>query len=268
MVSVADALALWQRGFSVIPVPRPDGRHDGKVPAIPWKGYQTRRATEAEVRAWFADPQNVAIVTGAISGVVVIDADGPEALTWATRHLPYSPWQVRTTRGYHLFYSHPGEPVRNRARLDTGTGRLALDVRGDGGFVIGPGSAHASGHRYTAGVGWHDPPDAVPVFDPAWLAGPARPVTRPPAVRRTSEAATRARRYLAAIPKPEIGHGSDTATLYAAARLVRGFALPEAEAVALLDDWAGGRPGWDRDWLAAKVRHAVRYGTEPIGGRL
>lgn len=44
----------------------------------------------------------------------------------------------------------------------------------------------------------------------------------------------RARRYLAAIPQPEIGSGSDTATLYAACRLVRGFGLSPDAAEALL----------------------------------
>jgi hypothetical protein len=75
----------------------------------------------------------------------------------------------------------------------------------------------------------------------------------------------RARAYLAAIPRPEIGHGSDAATLNAACRLVRGFALAPADAEGLLWEWAGGRAGWTREWIAEKVGHAVRYGTEPIG---
>ena len=75
----------------------------------------------------------------------------------------------------------------------------------------------------------------------------------------------RARRYLAAIPVPDIGAGSDVATLSAACRLVRGFGLAQDEAERLLWDWAGRRPGWTRPWIAQKVAHAVRYGTEPLG---
>ena len=75
----------------------------------------------------------------------------------------------------------------------------------------------------------------------------------------------RARIYLAAIPRPQIGAGSDNATLYAACRLVRGFGLCAADAETLLWDWAGGRHGWTRDWVAKKVAHANRYGTEPMG---
>ncbi|MGE3841736.1 MAG: bifunctional DNA primase/polymerase, partial [Vicinamibacterales bacterium] len=109
------ALDLTARGLSVIPIPRPgvSPGADGKVPAIAWKAFQTRRATEAELRRWFAYDQNVAIVTGAISGLVVVDADSPEAIAWIRRRLPYTPWQTKTARGFHLFYGHPGVPVRN-----------------------------------------------------------------------------------------------------------------------------------------------------------
>jgi hypothetical protein len=62
-----------------------------------------------------------------------------------------------------------------------------------------------------------------------------------------------------------IGQGSDSATLYATCRLVRGFGLSSSDAEALLWQWAGGRPGWSRDWVARKVAHGERYGTEPIG---
>ena len=109
--------------------------------------------------------------------------------------------------------------------------------------------------------------DDVPRFWPGWLARPERPVVPTPSrPRPAGDVVERARRYLAAIPRPEIGAGSDAATLSAACRLVRGFALSEAEAESLLWEWAGGRPGWDRAWVARKVQHAARYGTEPIGG--
>jgi hypothetical protein len=82
--------------------------------------------------------------------------------------------------------------------------------------------------------------------------------------KATSLVVGRARAYLAAIPKPVIGQGSDAVTFYAACRLVRGFDLSAADAEALLWDWAGGRAGWTREWIAEKVDNA-QYGTEPIG---
>jgi hypothetical protein len=239
---------------------------DGKVPALAWREYQTRLPTQKEIYEWFgAAAMNLAVITGAISGVVVIDADEPEALRWLVRRLPYTPWQTKTARGFHLYYRHPGVRVPNRARLETREGKLKIDVRGDGGYVIAPGSIHASGAEYLEGGDWSEPRERVRVFWPGWLARPERRATPVKTPHPTGEAFARARAYLAAIPRPEIYHGSDAATLYAACRLVRGFGLCAVEAEALLWEWAGGRAGWTREWVARKVAHAQRYGTEPIG---
>jgi Bifunctional DNA primase/polymerase, N-terminal len=268
---------LLALGLSVIPVPRPrpdvpTGQPgDGKVPAIAWKEFQTRLPTEAELVAWFSGaPMNLTVITGHVSGVVVIDLDSPAALEWARRRLPYTCWQTQTARGFHVWYRHPGVRVANRARLDTGDGPLAIDVRGDGGFAIAPGSIHASGVEYGEAGDWSAPKRSLPVFWPGWLARPQTHGTRatgraPRVVPLTGTLVERAGRYLAAIPPPEIGCGSDNATLYAACRLVRGFGLSASDAETLLWDWAGGRPGWTREWIAEKVAHAERYGTEPIG---
>jgi Bifunctional DNA primase/polymerase, N-terminal len=262
------ALALWSRGLSIIPVPRPDSHgHNGKVPVIAWREYQTRRPTEHEIHAWFdGRASNIAIVTGAVSGVVVIDVDSRPAMEWAVIRLPYTPWQSTTGRGYHLYYQHPGARVPNRARIETRDGRFAMDVRGDGGYVIAPGSVHVNGTEYREAGDWTRDRDELPRFWAGWLARPRRPALRRRcATPSTGDVIDRARRYLAAIPVPEIGAGSDSATLSAACRLVRGFELPLEDAEALLWEWAGSRPGWTREWIAEKVRHAERYGTEPIG---
>lgn len=268
MTSLDQALALWRRGLSVIPVPRADGRrYDGKVPAIAWREYQDRLATEDEIRGWFTSDQNIAVITGAVSGVVAVDCDALDALRRWTRHRPYTPWQVQTGRGWHLYYAHPGVRVPNRARLETRDGRLAIDVRGDGGYVIAPGSIHASGAEYREAGDWTVPHEQLPRFWAGWLQRPGRPSSSSsrPASRPTGDVVERARRYLAAVPRPVIGQGSDRDMLYAACRLVRGYALSESDAIDLLWAWAGGRPGWTREWVARKVEHAARYGTEPIG---
>jgi hypothetical protein len=267
------ALEFWRRGLSVIPVPRPRPNvvpgqpGDGKVPAIAWREYQDRLPTEAEIRTWFSGvPMNLAIVAGAVSGVVVIDADDAAALRWCTQRLTYTPWQTRTPRGFHLWYAHPGVRIPNRARLETQDGRLAIDVRGDGGYVIAPGSVHASGATYECGGDWSVPRNALPRLWPGWLQRPAHSAPLRPSLPRSSGSVIeRARRYLAAVPQPEIGHGSDTAVFRAASRLVRRFQLSTAEAEALLWEWAGNRPGWTREWIARKVLNAQRYATEPIG---
>jgi Bifunctional DNA primase/polymerase, N-terminal len=182
-----DVLPLAHRllalDLSVIPVPRPrpgvpaGQPGDGKVPAIAWRTYQKRRPTAREIDTWFgAVPMNLAVITGPVSGVVVVDADDPEALRWLVRRLPWTPWQTQTARGFHLWYRHPGVRVPNRARVDTGVGTLKIDVRGDGGYVIAPGSVHASGAPYRqAGVRRQldCPVTTIGLADP-WRARPTR----------------------------------------------------------------------------------------------
>lgn len=263
---LSNALKLWRLGLSIFPVPRPDERYDGKTPEIRWSEFQQRRPTEEEVRRWFTWPLNIAVVTGRISGVVVIDLDSFQAICWAKRVLPYTPWQTRTPRGFHLWYRHSGILVRNQARLDTHPdGRLEIDVRGDGGYAIGPGSVHKTGCVYEFAGDWSVPRDGLPRFWPGWVVRPQKASPKRPPTRPIGDIAERARRYLAAIPPPEIGRGSDAATLYAACRLVRGFQISESQAVDLLWEWAGGRDGWTREWIVRKVRNARAYGSEPEG---
>lgn len=286
---LSTALDLAARGLTVIPVPRPDATHGGKKPTIRWKQYQTRRPTIAELTGWFATPMNMAVLTGRISGIVVVDADSDAALAWVFRHLPLTPWQTKTPRGFHLWYRHPGTRIGNRVHIKTGDGELALDVRGDGGFVVAPGSVHKTGALYEQVGDWTVARDRLPVFWPGWLTHPSNPPQlhasnppephpsnppqppRPPArtLRPTGDGVVdRAEKYLAAIPLPEIGAGSDVAVFKAACHLVRGFALDEVTAVDLLWEWAGGRPGWTREWIQTKVVSAIKNGREMVGGLL
>ena len=94
---------------------------------------------------------NIAIVTGAASGLVVLDADMAKgaartlaALEERYGALPPTVGQ-RTGTGQHAFFQHPGTTVRNGVE-NLGAG---LDIRGDGGYVVAPPSLHANGNRYT-----------------------------------------------------------------------------------------------------------------------
>ncbi len=113
---------------------------------------------------------NIGIVTGAISGVVVLDIDprhgGDEALKALEREHGALPPTVRISTGgggEHIFFRHPGGNVPNSAgRIGDG-----IDLRGDGGYVVAAPSQHISGRYYVVqGDGFH----ASKLADmPGWL---------------------------------------------------------------------------------------------------
>lgn len=143
----AAALALLARGWSVIPV---EAR--GKRPIVPWLDYQSRLATEQEVDAWFGATRkpNIGVVTGAISGLVVLDVDARHGgsrslalLELEHGHLPHTVEARTGGGGRHLYFRHPGGIVHNRVGIAPG-----IDFRGDGGCVVAPFSLHPNGRRY------------------------------------------------------------------------------------------------------------------------
>ncbi len=141
------ALDYLARGWSVIPI-----RAKAKRPAVPWKAYQNKCATEETVHAWFrrTPDYNVGIVTGALSGLIVLDIDprhgGNASLRKLEREhgaLPDTLESITGGGGRHVYFSHPGGEVRNRVGIVPG-----IDLRGDGGCIVAPPSVHPSGKPY------------------------------------------------------------------------------------------------------------------------
>ena len=167
MSTLKAAKRYAEMGFSVIPTkprPDPDPKQEAKRPALPaWKAYQDKRATEAELDAWWYrwPKAGVAIVTGAISGVVAIDLDNEEALAWGRENLPPTPMVCKTGRGEHWYYRHPGIPVANGVGVVKGR---KVDLRGDGGYVVAPPSIHPSGAVYEEIGDWRIALQNLPPF--------------------------------------------------------------------------------------------------------
>jgi len=143
-----------------------------KRPAIRWLEFQHRYASESEVQDWYArwPDGNVGIVTGIISGLVVLDIDpkhgGDTSLAELIQQhgpLPQTIEAITGGGGRHVYFSHPGGMVRNKVGLAPG-----IDLRGDGGCVVAPPSVHASGKAYTWLEG-HDPVRATLAPMPGWL---------------------------------------------------------------------------------------------------
>lgn len=166
------ALAYRRRGWSVLPL-----QPGEKRPLLRWEKFQRAPPGEAEIQRWYATwPEaNVGIVTGDVSGLVVLDIDpkhgGDRSLDRLEALHGKLPATIAATTGgggRHLYFAHPGGVVRNRAGLAQG-----IDLRGDGGYVVAPPSRHPSGRFYAWEPG--SEPERVGLADlPSWLLDAAR----------------------------------------------------------------------------------------------
>jgi hypothetical protein len=175
------ACDLAIRGLRIFPV-----EPGGKLPLV--KEWQRRATTNEEQihRWWERWPQaNIGFATG--GSMMVVDVDprhsGDASLTQlieAHGPLPET-LEVKTGGGgTHIYFDVPeGVEIRNSAgKLGEG-----LDIRGDGGFVVAPGSIHASGRAYEISK------DAPNAMCPAWIIEKltAEPTTKAPNVREFRE---------------------------------------------------------------------------------
>lgn len=134
------ALSYLDRGWSVVPV-----QAGGKTALVKWKDYQERRPTPDEIRQWWTQwpDANIAVITGSISGLIVLDVDGDEgAGSLKDKEIPPTR-QARTVKGTHHYYRHPGGYIASGVRFLPG-----LDLRGDGGYVVAPPSRGRGGKLY------------------------------------------------------------------------------------------------------------------------
>jgi putative DNA primase/helicase len=192
-----------RRDMPVVPL-----QQRGKKPIT---GYGSRSPIVTLRQAhtvFLAQPElNYGVVTGSVSRLLVIDVDGEPGkrslrkLVKANGPLPKTV-KVLTGRGYHLLYEIPnGVSVRN-AKLGDG-----LDIKGDGGYVVGPGSIHPNGSRYQYAPGRHIWEQKIAEI-PEWLLNrvvgpsPQPPHTLPQPV--SAEHDQRARAYANAAREREL----------------------------------------------------------------
>jgi P4 family phage/plasmid primase-like protien len=122
--------------------------------------YLERRATVEELRAW--SWSGVGIVTGRVSGVLVLDVDGPDGEAELRNHgHPPTPMVRTASGGLHLYFRHPEHDVRTGIRVAPG-----LDVKASGGYVVAPPSVGANGRPYEWVVSTEEAELADP---PEWL---------------------------------------------------------------------------------------------------
>jgi Bifunctional DNA primase/polymerase, N-terminal len=274
---MSSALSLAERGWHVFPcVP------GGKRPALrgSWQDHAT--AGPAGIRAWWSQAAyNIGIACGP-SGLVVIDldvphgtgkissAEGRSAVSGADvlaalcdqhgRPYPLPTYVVGTpSGGCHLYYAAPGSAVRNSA------GRLGphIDVRADGGYVIGDGSRIGE-RAYTA----RDARTPVPL--PAWIAvllterppaGASLPVPRRGARGMAyAMAALHEETRLVAAARPGTRNDTLNRAAFSLGQLVAAGLLPPLAVASTLAD-AAERAGLPPDEARRTIRSGLAAGA-------
>ncbi len=279
-LSIFPAHHPWEPPFPW--VPDWDGeKHCGKRPAIRWTRLQTAPPTEEEVKAWWGGDGlfNICIPTGGYNGINAIDSDSEDALAWMIRELPETSARVTSSLPHrqHWFYrADPGREIRNTVRLNTTDGRLALDVRGTGGYVIGPSSRHKSGAIYTRTEGtkqWTAHGIGTLPTLPSSLSLTVEPPPPVPSIEKwfgQDEAKlARAEGWIKKRSPAVSGEGGDLQTFITAANLLQDFDLPEHYAWHLLCEWnMRCSPPWSERDLKYKFECAKRYGKHAQGQKL
>lgn len=271
------ALELASLGFHVFPL-----EPNSKLPRI--DGFP-RRATrdEEQIRRWWTCPVlgvsldfNIGISTtrfGESGALLVIDVDNKgdkrgddEILKLEMANVDFPPTfeQSTPTGGRHLIYL-----VDYAVRQGADVFAPGLDVRSQGGYIVGAGSTTDRGeYKVRSGI-------RVPSRAPAWCVsrcGAVRSVSlkqKPPpdAGIDMTRAASAARQYLTSrAPLAVEGQGGDQ-TAYLVAASVKDFGVSEDECLTLmLEHWNDRcEPPWNPDELARKVANAYRYGRDPVG---
>ena len=133
------------QGWSILPV-----KPSEKRPYMTnWLQYQHVKATKDMAENWFTSltGAGVGMVTGRISGVVVLDIESYCRIPIEELLRRYPTQMVSRTGsgGYHLFYIYPNDvpKIANRVGIFEGA-----DIRADGGFIVLPPTRHPNGKQY------------------------------------------------------------------------------------------------------------------------
>jgi hypothetical protein len=239
---------IFGKQISVLPLVATHKKPSGES----WKDYQSRYATALEVMGWPVG--NLGIVTGSISGLVVVDCESLADAKWFWENRGQTTAVVETPRGIHFYFQHPREPVMNAQKVKDEAGQSRYDIRGDGGYVVAPPSAvvKQDGVAQDGEYKWREGKELVnveslPLFKPEW-----RPVSQTTAHHRKK--ITDGAAYIAKIQAVS-GQGGHNATFNAACRL-KDSEMSEAEALATLIEW--NQTNADPPWSVADLLHKVK----------
>jgi hypothetical protein len=250
------------------------------------------------LRYFAAHPHHNAAIACGPSGLIVIDCDQPKVpggeptgaanlAELANRHgqsLPPTYTVSTPSGGTHLYFQAP-KPAAGAAPLGNTSRTVAalVDSRGDGGYVLAPGSwlapqPAAGGRPGRPGGSYELLDDTPPAPLLTWLhraLSTDRPMSYSAPAEKVVAAPRSLGRYVAAVVRDELdrvhraGPGHHNASVFTAARalgqLAAGGALGMAEAEALLTraaaPIAAGPCDCTTRGLAASIRSGLAYGA-------
>jgi hypothetical protein len=296
---IQEAHRLRERGYAIAWLDRTTKR--------PYRKDWTRESSEL---CDYAPEDGLGLMCGRLSGdLVCVDIDSPEALAKADEFLPPTP-MVDGRPGKprsHRWYKVANVPPELTAGPDVAGGiggpkiqhlTGCLDIIGTGGQAVIPPSRHHSGECRSWDVPNAEPAvvDCTTLYGAAWRlaaacgAKPTKPVPAKPATPPTNctaqehrvflpgveavpvfERLLRAEQYFLYVdPAIQGQHGHDRA-YRASCLLVIDFAVPVADAKAVLDSWNEKCvPPWKPHELAElhrKLEEADKR-TDPRGAKL
>ena len=165
---LSSALAYLGLGLSVFPLsPRE------KKPPIQfkWEPFQHKLPTEEQIKAWFEGrDNNIAVVTGNVSRLIVIDIDGEVAKSYVEdaihrkvrrdtkQAINSTLWTETGGGGYHLLIRYNPEEfdtdhavrsqIKNAVLWRGHDSHSEVRLKSDGAYVVFPPSIHPSGNAY------------------------------------------------------------------------------------------------------------------------
>ncbi len=273
----------------------------GKHPHVRWKDYQSGELPQHhEIQRWWKEwPEaNIGLLTGRAYNLAALDCDDLPSLEWCQSNSATSPIGSITGlkspayRGRQFLFSYGDlSSIQSRAKLRTTDGRKwNLDVRGDGGLIVFPGSLHPTGVFYERSAEWpNDPFGDLPAFprslfpelEAAGMGEDAGtggiildangvPIEDAPlSGRDLDDSIALATAYLNGMGGAIQGNGGDQHTYTAAAVLVNDFALTFDQAWPIFIRWNHSlcQPAWSEGALRQKLENAEQYAKRARGNK-
>ena len=151
----------YMNDISVIPV-----KLDKSPLLKTWKEYQSRLPTREEMFSWESTAEGVAIVTGKLNGIVILDVDmdkGNGFRALKGKELPPTPVVRTQNGGYHYYFKYPSNAKKVKTSKDILGKDSRVDIRGDGGYALIP---YTKGYEWVEGL---SPNDVEVAEMPSWL---------------------------------------------------------------------------------------------------